>query len=135
MYIFLDIDGVLVKKVEKPKEVPVIVSNESDLVDDVLKFDQDCLNEFESVIRQYKQSKIVIDSSWREWFAFETIKALFSNDVADKVIGVTPEAREWVNYFRYYEILDYLKQNNASEEPWVAIDDIGHIFQRMRQLY
>jgi hypothetical protein len=58
MYIFLDIDGVLVKE-DAPGE-------EIDLDEDFMKYDEGCLNIFESVIRRYDNSQIVISSSWIE---------------------------------------------------------------------
>jgi len=76
MYIFLDIDGVLVKE-DDPNDD--IYMKTIELEEDLLRFHQDCLNEFESIIRQYQHTKIVISSSWRENFAFESIKASLKN--------------------------------------------------------
>jgi len=118
MYIFLDIDGVLVKEDPPGAEI--------NLHEDLMKFDEDCLNTFERVIRRYENSKIVISSSWIEIFAIEAIKTLFSNEVAEKIMGATPRLNHPLKYFRYHEVLDYLKQNEA--EPWVAIDDIAEHF-------
>jgi len=118
MYIFLDIDGVLVKE-----DLP---GAEINLHEELMKFDEDCLNTFERVIRRYENSKIVISSSWIEIFAIEAIKTLFSNEVAEKIMGATPRLNQPLKYFRYHEVLDYLKQNEA--EPWVAIDDIAEHF-------
>jgi len=117
MYIFLDIDGVLVKE-DAPGE-------EIDLDEDFMKYDEGCLNIFESVIRQYDNSKIVISSSWIEICTIETIKSLFSSDVGELVLGATPRFSKPIKYFRHQEVLGYLKQNNAEDAPWVAIDDIA----------
>ena len=107
MYIFLDIDGVLIKE-------------ESSFNGD--NFDEDCLSLFESVIRKYDNSKIVISSSWREMVPVEMIKAFFSNDIAEKIIGVTPTIIH-LQYHRYQEVMAYLKQHDSEQEAWVAIDD------------
>jgi FMN phosphatase YigB (HAD superfamily) len=120
MYIFLDIDGVLVKE-DAPSE-------EIDLDEDLMKFDENCLNTFESIIRRYDNSKIVISSSWIEIFALETIKTLFSSDVAEKIMGATPRLNYPIKYFRHKEVINYLKQNDCEDEPWVAIDDIAEHF-------
>ncbi|RKZ88434.1 MAG: hypothetical protein DRR19_12555 [Candidatus Parabeggiatoa sp. nov. 1] len=127
MYIFLDIDGVLVKPDEPEDEIYL---KEVNIEEDLLRFNQDCLKEFENVIRKYNHCQIVISSSWREMFAFKLIKALFSNDVADKIIGVTPIISHGVKHSRYHEILNYLEQNNALAKPWVAIDDIAAYFPK-----
>ena len=81
MWIFLDIDGVLVP--EKKFDQPVLPK-------DMIKFDPVCLDEFENVLRRYPTSKIVISSSWREMYSLQTISSLFSPDIAVRVIGVIP---------------------------------------------
>ncbi len=123
-YIFLDIDGVLVKE-DRPEE-------EIDLdADDLqtLKFDTQCANRFETIVRKYKNVKIVISSSWREIFTLNTIKSKFSDDIAARVVGATPTKSYDVDkYYRYQEVLDYLRQHGLEENPWVAIDDIAEHF-------
>ncbi len=49
MYIFLDIDGVLVKEDAPGAEI--------DLDEDFMKYDEGCLNIFESVIRRYGNTR------------------------------------------------------------------------------
>ena len=51
MYIFLDIDGVLVKEDEPG-------TTEIDVDENLLKLDKDCATIFENVIRQYESVKI-----------------------------------------------------------------------------
>ncbi|RKZ49621.1 MAG: hypothetical protein DRR08_30895, partial [Candidatus Parabeggiatoa sp. nov. 2] len=58
MYIFLDIDGVLVKEDAPGAEI--------DLDEELMKFDDNCLILFENVVHKYDQSQIVISSSWIE---------------------------------------------------------------------
>jgi predicted protein tyrosine phosphatase len=122
MYVFLDIDGVLVKEDITPIEDIAILEA------DYGKFDPICLQEFENVIRQHPEIKIVISSAWREAFSLEEIKSRFSNDIATKIIGVTPQAQFVRKFFRHREILDYLKKNNATEELWIAVDDFAEHF-------
>ncbi len=87
-----------------------------------MKYDEGCLNIFKSVIRRYDNSKIVISSSWIEICTIETIKSLFSSEVGELVLGATPIFSKPTKYFRPQEVFDYLKQNNAEDAPWVAID-------------
>jgi hypothetical protein len=117
MYIFLDIDGVLVKE-----DAP---GDEIDLDEELMKFDETCLSLFETLIRKYDNSQIIISSSWREIVPMETIKSLFSPEVATKILGATPRLSYPVKYFRHKEVLNYLKQHGLEAEPWVAIDDIA----------
>ncbi len=118
-YIFLDIDGVLIKK-ERPHDR--IDCNTNDLRK--FDFDRQCANQFETVIRKHKNAKIVISSSRRKIFTLDTIKAKFSKDIAARVVGATPLKSYSVDkYLRYQQVLDYLRQHALENRPWVAIDD------------
>lgn len=123
MWIFLDIDGVLVP--EKKFETAVLQK-------DMIKFDPVCLNELENILRRYPTAKIVISSSWREMYSIETICNLFSPDIAVQVVGVTPCLHpimiETNNYIRHQAVLEYLRQNDREDAPWVAIDDIAEFY-------
>lgn len=119
MFIFLDLDGVLVP--EKKFETPV--SPEA-----FMAFDPDCLREFETVLRSFPPTQVVITSSWREVYPFEVIPPLFSPDMAPRVVGATPFLDPRVvhasRYVRHQEVLAYLEQIDQCDSPWVAIDDI-----------
>lgn len=120
VYIFLDIDGVLVKE-DKP-------GAEIDLEEDLQKLDTQCAEKFETLIRQHKQVKIVISSSWREIFTLDDIKTSFSKAIAEKIVGVTPIKENPVQHYRYQEIVDYLQQEKLTNIRWIAIDDIAAHF-------
>lgn len=128
LYIFLDIDGVLVKESLSDEEIEVeAIDLEAET--DLLKFDSDCLTEFESVLRKHSHYQIVISSSWREVFSFNSIKRLFSKDIAARVIGMTSSLENSpLKYLRYHEVLDYLRRNHSEAGPWVAIDDTAEHF-------
>lgn len=124
MWIFLDIDGVLVP--EKKFDQPVLQK-------DMIKFDPVCLNEFENVLRRYPTAKIVISSSWREMYSLQTISGLFSQDIAMRVVGVTPCLNPRIidthQHIRYQAVVEYLRQNDEENAPWVAIDDIAEFYK------
>ncbi|GEM_PF-1020807 len=123
MYIFLDLDGVLVTEDKIPiTDLELLEANYA-------KFDQTALQEFENVIRQYPNTKIVISSDWRTMFSLEEIKSRFSDDIAKLIVGVTPCA-ELQKFFRHREVLDYLESNHLTKEAWVAIDDIAEHFPK-----
>lgn len=104
--IFLDFDGVLRR----------VTSNPS-------RFDQDCLEHFESSIRQCPVSKIVITSTWRLAMPLKELRSRFSPDVAARIVGVTPENFEEEEYERLAEVKAFLAEKKLSAVPWVAIDD------------
>ncbi|PZO39188.1 MAG: hypothetical protein DCF19_14530 [Pseudanabaena frigida] len=124
MWIFLDIDGVLVP--EKKFDKPV-------LKEDYIKFDPDCLKEFENVLRIFTETKVVISSSWREIFPFEVIPPLFSPDIKARIVGATPLLETKIihnfQFLRHQEVLEYLKQNQAEDSSWVAVDDIPEHYE------
>jgi len=121
MWIFLDIDGVLVAE----RKFDRSVNQEKP---ELLKFSPDCLQEFENVLHRYPNALVVISSSWREVFPFEIVRSLFSPSIAKQVVGFTPFLQglkvHQFHYVRHQEVLEYLRQNNALKDPWVAIDDI-----------
>ncbi|MGK7920217.1 MAG: HAD domain-containing protein [Trichodesmium sp.] len=123
MWIFLDIDGVLVP--EKKFEQPILPK-------DMIKFDPSCLNEFENVLRRYPTVKIVISSSWREMYSLEKICSLFSSDIAMQVVGITPclnpQLIEKHKAVRQQEVLEYLQQNHQENSQWLAIDDAPEFY-------
>jgi len=119
MLIFLDIDGVL---------IPNRIHEKYAAPENIIKFNSGCLNQFENVLRSYPNARVVISSSWREIFPFEVIPPLFSPDIASRIIGFTPFLNpkniHQHKYLRHQEVLEYLRQNQAENSPWVAIDDI-----------
>ncbi len=104
--IFLDFDGVLRRASSNPS-----------------RFDQDCLEHFESAIRQCPVSKIVITSTWRLAMPLKELRSRFSPDVAARIVGVTPENLEEETYERHAEIRTFMEERNITSVPWVAIDD------------
>ncbi len=119
MWIFLDIDGVLVP--EKEFDSPGGKGN-------LLRFHPHCLAQFESVLARYPDVSVVISSSWREVFAFEQVRPLFSPHIIPQVVGFTPfldvKVLHQFQYLRHQEVLEFLRQHKAEDDLWVAIDDI-----------
>ena len=103
--IFLDIDGVLRRNGAPLFELEV-----------------DLRNLFEETLRAMPGAEVVISSSWREGFSLIEIQAHFSEDVAARIIGVTPIAQE-SQHRRYREVLTYLAQSGQKGRTWVAVDD------------
>lgn len=118
MILFLDFDGVL---------------HSDPCLDQTRLF---CfLPRLESVLRDYPQIKLVISSSWRESRSLQELQRLFSSDIAQRVVGVTPSWRDYPELFevngfqRHTEILVWLRYSSEPWVKWVAIDDKAFLFK------
>ena len=120
MILFLDFDGVL-----HPQH-----DNEPTPADEIFCH----LPRFETVMRDFPLVQIVITSMWRYQFSLEELKARFSPDIAERIIGTTrltdrtndsylPARREW-------EILDWLADSKNKNTPWLALDDAAWQFDQ-----
>lgn len=84
---------------------------------------------FERVMREFGDVDIVISSTWREAHTLEQLRALFSPDIRQRIIDVTPVFNGLAYpYIREAEITDWLRTAGRECEPWVAIDDSQSFF-------
>lgn len=120
MILFLDFDGVL---------HPEPCSDSSILF---------ChLPRLESVLRDFPDVRIVISSTWRTAHTLDNLKANFSPDIAQRIIGVTPAWRDLPDlldtightYVRQVEIEGWLRASGRPWEKWIAIDDKAYWFK------
>ncbi|RZI39826.1 hypothetical protein EGT07_26895 [Herbaspirillum sp. HC18] len=113
MILFLDFDGVL-----HP------VDRRSGILS--------CLSELEAVLLEFRNIEIVISSSWRTEYSLVQLRAMFSPDIAPRIIDVTPDratAMEIIEpYRREREIEDWLRENDGEHEPWFVLDDCEWMF-------
>ncbi|WP_136419205.1 HAD domain-containing protein [Herbaspirillum sp. ST 5-3] len=110
MIVFLDFDGVL-HPFHRPAGVFTLLA------------------EFERVMRDYADVDIVISSTWREAHPLPQLRALFSPDIGDRIIDVTPIAGGLHHPFvREAEIRMWLREAGRAAEQWVAIDDTAWFF-------
>lgn len=118
MILFLDFDGVL---------------HPDPCYDDRTLFC--CLPLLESVLRDFPNVQIVISSTWREKRNLNELRSLFSPDVSNRIIGVTPcwkdcpDVFEVVGYQRQAEIEAWLRSSGEPWRNWVAIDDKAFLFK------
>ncbi|KAA1257179.1 hypothetical protein LF1_54850 [Rubripirellula obstinata] len=113
MIVFLDFDGVLRRDSSPPS-----------------CFQADCTHHFESAIRPFTSVSIVISSSWRVAVSLSEIRSFFSDDIAKRIIGKTPELELERHHTRYKEILRYLDDRTVPADAWLAIDDSADLFPR-----
>jgi hypothetical protein len=120
MYLFLDIDGVFIKEDRIGQEVSL-----SELNEEIPSLDSCCVDCFAKIVEKYDQVKIVISSSWREIYDISVIKSRFPDVIGKRIEGVTPILSKPIKFFRYQEVLDYLRAIHAVDKFWIAIDDIA----------
>lgn len=106
MLIFLDFDGVLRRQGSQ-----------------LYRLETNLVNNLEVIVRELPEVEIVITSSWREVYGLSSLRSHFSSDIADRIVGVTPLSRDVQDFYRYREILAYLKHFHTLQTPWLAIDD------------
>lgn len=95
-----------------------------------------CLKGVEDVLRQVPPVDVVISSTWRLHYPLEVLKARFSADIAERVVGVTPyqvstEAvpARFLSFPRHAECIAWMRANRQSYDVWLAIDDRPYLFE------
>lgn len=115
MIIFLDFDGVLHPE---PCHRAELLLRE--------------LPRLETVLRDFPQSQVVISSTWRATRTLGELQAVFSPDVALRVVGVTPAWRDLdhvvYGHHRQAEVDAWLKANRSPWEKYVVLDDRAWLF-------
>lgn len=102
--LFLDIDGVLhpgVAQGELSTRLPLL----------------------EAWLRANPSVNVVVTSSWRTAYEFDTLRQLFVDDLQARVVGVTPELGTWGPGHRGCEVLAWLERAGGPERSWRALDD------------
>jgi hypothetical protein len=77
--------------------------------------------------------QIVISSTWCEAHPFERLRALFTDDLRPRILGVTPVLDEYdTDYPRHEEIKAWLDRHPDCT-AWAALDDDVEGFPRHRR--
>lgn len=87
----------------------------------------------EAVLRAYPEVDIVLSTTWRTKYPIEELRHFFSHDIAERIIGMTPNysgERSWPELpfaraarARHAEIQVWLHENRTIDHPWLALDD------------
>lgn len=81
------------------------------------------------IIAPFPSLKIVISSSWREYFDHDKLLTFLPPLLAERVIGQTPQCDSYGGVgSRLLEVLAYLDGNGVADEPWIALDDQAQLF-------
>jgi hypothetical protein len=121
MIIFLDFDGVLHLEFipgSTPGKVRVNTVHFTHLAN------------FEAVLRDFPGIDIVISSTWRINHSLDELRSYFSDDIAARIIGVTPVLPTRTVARREMEIKQWLAGAGRSGERYLAIDDWQPLFSQ-----
>lgn len=127
MILFLDFDGVL-HPLHDNVPTPENHDNVPTPADQLFCY----LPRFEAAMRDFPMVKIVI-SSGRHWFTLEQLRAIFSQDIADRIIDTTSKTKladEYLLDKRECEILDWLLATSNEDTQWIAIADAVWQFKK-----
>jgi len=113
MIIFLDIDGVL---------FPNAFIGKSD-------HNYCQIDRFESIMRDFPACQIVITSGLREKRSLDSLRGMFSTDIAARIVSVTPVIGLSIKHCRQREIERYLRALDQLSHPWLALDDVAVEFE------
>jgi len=113
MILFLDFDGVLHPSPNK------------------MSTEFSALPLFEDWLRKHEKVDVIISSSWRDVMDIDVLKAIFSQDLQDRIIDKCPtlpfDKIEHEAHWRYKEIMEWIAINRY-EGQWVALDDAVDAF-------
>lgn len=95
-----------------------------------------CLPVLEDALRQVPQWQVVVASTWRLQQPLDQLRGRFSADIAARVIGDTPRfstlvdvPSTLVSYEREAECHAWLRENDMSYLPWLAVDDRSWLYR------
>jgi hypothetical protein len=117
VYMFLDFDGVF----------HPLIGEKTQFAD---------LNNFEQLVRKHSKSldiKLIISSSWRIRYSLSELKGIFSKDIAEMVIDVTPVINQEGDGIRLREAQAWMNINQINA-PWIALDDDHYAWDRVPNL-
>ena len=90
--------------------------------------------ELELWLRRYAEVGVVISSSWRAAHPLDELRGFFSDDLRQRILGITPIAAQsdWasrdgellpIRFEREAEVIAWLRMHGATGRPWAALDD------------
>src|SRR5450759_1143821 len=78
------------------------------------------LPRIESILRDFRDARIVICSDWRKNTPWSEILSVFADDIRDRVIGVTPvlSSEDAKTGLRHAEAQAFLRENQLDPDRW-----------------
>ncbi len=85
------------------------------------------IERLEAFLRKHPRIRVVFSTSWRLQQGWFDLLALFSQDLRERFVGVTPNLGE-AAAVREHEIHAWLRANGCQRLKWVALDDDATLF-------
>ena len=87
------------------------------------------LDNFEQVMREFPQVQIVVSSSWRFSESIEMLLLHFSNDIRERIVGITLRLLEFdsMRGQRQWECEAWVSEHRP-QARWLALDDRAQYF-------
>lgn len=90
------------------------------------------LPQLEAVLRAHPRVAVVVTSSWRHSRPLEVLRAFFSEDLRERVVGSTPDVPQAPGRddtgTRLNEVRAWLAAQGMTDVPWVALDDVLRLY-------
>ena len=94
------------------------------------------LSGIEDGLRHVPSTEVVVSSTWRIQYPLVALRARFSADVAERVVGMTPHQvsldavpARFLGFPRHAECIAWMRANRQSHDVWLAIDDRPYLFE------
>jgi hypothetical protein len=86
------------------------------------------LPRLEAILRAFPSVRIVVSSNWRKHHDLQELQSFFSGDIAQRVIGVTPDLGATMDKrdqrgLRHHEAKAWREQHHFTG-AWCALDDM-----------
>jgi hypothetical protein len=87
----------------------------------------------EAVLRRHPEVGVVIASSWRHVKPLPELIAVFSPDLHERIVGITPDVPPPSGHgeegSRQKEVEAWLLANGQHGAPWVGVDDVIWLYE------
>ena len=88
----------------------------------------------DAVLAEFPETDLVLSTNWRSDRTAAQLRDLLGPAVATRVVGATPHFGSFVAparllpYHRHAECAQWLMENDAVDQEWVALDDRASMF-------
>lgn len=86
------------------------------------------LPRLQAFLHEHPSVQVVLSTSWRLTYSFESLRYAFEPALRDRVVGTTPALPEGTRAQRFAEIGIWLTRYAPVDAKWAALDDDATLF-------